>query len=245
MTDTKETRSDRYDQKRDIRSTARDEATSVADDAKQAGGRVADTAKAGASRVADETKWQARRLANEATEELREQASVQQQRVASGLRSAGDELRGMAQSSSGQTLASDVVRQAAERATSAASWLENRDPGSLLEEVKQFARRRPGPFIAIAIGAGIVAGRLTRALAESSGGDSGTSGAHAATTGSRAGGSMTGDTMSGDTFAAGSPSMGTTPVSSTTPRATSARSTTAGSTTAGDTTAGDTTMGLP
>ena len=241
MTDTKETRSDRYDQKRDIRSTARDEATSVADDAKQAGGRVADTAKAGASRVADETKWQARRLANEATEELREQASVQQQRVASGLRSAGDELRGMAQSSSGQTLASDVVRQAAERATSAASWLENRDPGSLLEEVKQFARRRPGPFIAIAIGAGIVAGRLTRALAESSGGDSGTSGAHAATTGSRAGGSMTGDTMSGDTmtgdtFAAGSPTMGTTPVSSTTPRAT---------TTAGDTTAGDTTMGLP
>ena len=34
MTDTKETRSDRFDQRRDVRSTTRDEATSVADDAK-------------------------------------------------------------------------------------------------------------------------------------------------------------------------------------------------------------------
>jgi hypothetical protein len=236
MTDTKETRTDRFDQRSGGRSTT----SSVADDAKQAGGRVADTAKAGASRVADETKWQARRLANEATEELREQAAVQQQRVAAGLRSTGDELRTMAEASNGQTVASDVVRQAAERATSVASWLENRDPGSLLEEVKQFARRRPGPFIAIAIGAGVVAGRLTRALADSSGADSGTSGAHAATTGSMAGRPVTGDTMTGDAFAAGTPTVGTTPVGSATPGATSARSTSAGSTTAGDTT-----MGLP
>jgi hypothetical protein len=42
----------------------------------------------------------------------------------------------------------------------------------LLYEVKQFARRRPGYFIAIAIGTGVVAGRLTRALADSSGSES-------------------------------------------------------------------------
>jgi len=181
MTDTKETRSDRFDPTQDVRSTARTEAASVTDDAKQAGGRVAQTAKEGASRVADETKSQARRLASQATEELREQAAEQQQRVAAGLRSAGDELRTMAEASSGQSVASEAVQQAAQRATSVAAWLENRDPGSLLEEVKRFARRRPAPFIAIAIGTGIVAGRLTRALAESSASEaSGPSGQHAA-----------------------------------------------------------------
>ena len=45
-----------------------------------------------------------------------------------------------------------------------ASWLENRDPGSLLEEVKSFARQRPGTFLLAAAGAGLLAGRLGRSL---------------------------------------------------------------------------------
>ena len=186
---------------------------------------------------------------------------MQQQRVAAGLRSTGDELRGMAESSNGQTVASDVVRQAADRATSVAAWLENRDPGSLLEEVKQFARRRPGPFIAIAIGTGIVAGRLTRALAESTMNESGspdarTSGVRSTSTDSMSGdsmgasgmtGSMTGGAYSTGSSTTGSPTtgsptMGSTPTGTGTPSSTSARSTAAGST---NPTTDDTTMGLP
>ena len=45
-----------------------------------------------------------------------------------------------------------------------ASWLENRDPGSLLDEVKSFARQRPGTFLLAAAGAGLLAGRLGRSL---------------------------------------------------------------------------------
>lgn len=71
----------------------------------------------------------------------------------------------MAQSSDTPGLAADLVRQVSERADSAASWLDARDPGSLLSEVKSYARRKPGTFIAAAAIAGVVAGRLTRALA--------------------------------------------------------------------------------
>ena len=38
------------------------------------------------------------------------------------------------------------------------------DPGSLLNEVKSFARQRPGTFLLLAAGAGVLAGRLTRSL---------------------------------------------------------------------------------
>jgi len=61
-------------------------------------------------------------------------------------------------------VAADLIRQAAERSQSVASWLENRDPGSLLDEVKSFARQRPGTFLLAAAGAGLLAGRLGRSL---------------------------------------------------------------------------------
>lgn len=128
-------------------------------------GNVAGTAKEEAANVAREAKSQAKDLYQQTQSELKEQASTQQQRVASGLRSLGEELGSMAQSSDTPGLAADLVRQVSERADSAASWLDARDPGSLLSEVKSYARRKPGTFIAAAAIAGVVAGRLTRALA--------------------------------------------------------------------------------
>ncbi len=38
------------------------------------------------------------------------------------------------------------------------------DPASLLDEAKSFARQRPGAFLLLAAGAGVLAGRLTRGL---------------------------------------------------------------------------------
>ena len=46
----------------------------------------------------------------------------------------------------------------------AASWLEQREPADLLDEVRNFARRRPGTFLIGAAVAGLAAGRLTRGL---------------------------------------------------------------------------------
>jgi ElaB/YqjD/DUF883 family membrane-anchored ribosome-binding protein len=146
---------------------AKQAAGDVKDTATEQVGHVAGTAKDEAKNVAREAKSQAKDLYAQTQSELKEQAGVQQQRVASGLRSIGDELSSMASNSDSRGLASDLVRQVSDRAGSAASWLDSRDPGSLLNEVKSYARRKPGTFIAVAALAGVVAGRLTRSLAQS------------------------------------------------------------------------------
>jgi hypothetical protein len=143
----------------------RDDASNLVNEAGSAGRRVAGVTKDETRAVASETRRQARRLAGDARRELRDQAAVQQTRVASGLRSVGGELSRMADGSAEPGVATDVVREAGRRVDGVAQWLDQRDPGSVLQEVKMFARRRPGVFLAIAVGAGVVAGRLTRALA--------------------------------------------------------------------------------
>ncbi|MFJ4209491.1 hypothetical protein ACIPY2_13650 [Paenarthrobacter sp. NPDC089675] len=152
--------------------TAKQEAAGVADTAKDAASGVVDTAKDEAANVAHEVKLNARQLLTQTKGELTDQAATQQQRVAEGLRSISDELSTMANASNNGGVATDLVQQAAERSSSIAHWLENRDPGSLLNEVKSFARRRPGAFLLLAAGAGVLAGRLGRGMADNASADS-------------------------------------------------------------------------
>jgi vacuolar-type H+-ATPase subunit H len=146
--------------------TAKQEATEVTSTARAEAGHVVETAKDEAATVAREAKTQAKQVYTETRRQLTDQAATQQQRVADGLRAIGEELQSMAQGSENPGMASDLVREASTRLTGASSWLSQRDPGSLLNEVKSFARRKPGMFIAGALLAGVAAGRLTRALAE-------------------------------------------------------------------------------
>ncbi|MBM6621910.1 hypothetical protein JTF08_09845 [Micrococcaceae bacterium RIT802] len=143
---------------------AKDEARQVGHEGADSAKRVAGSAKDEAADLAHEAGDKARDLFGELTTDLREQAGAQQQKVAEGLRSLGEELRSMADSGENGGTATSLVGQAAHRAGSAADWLDNRDPGSLLDEVKGFARRRPGAFLAVAAGAGLLAGRMTRGL---------------------------------------------------------------------------------
>jgi hypothetical protein len=143
---------------------AKQQAAEVADTAKQAGAQVADTVKEQAGQVTAEATHQARQLLAQAQSELSEQAAATQQRVSEGLHALADELSGMARNSEQDGVATDVARQAADKARQAAGWLADRDPGSLLDEVRSFARKKPGTYLAIALGAGVLAGRLTRGL---------------------------------------------------------------------------------
>lgn len=143
----------------------KEEASHVASHAAGAAKGVAETAKAEASTVATEVKTSARDLLHQAKSDLTSQAGTQQQKVADGIRSISSELSTMADASDQPGVASDLIRQAADRSQSVASWLDGRDPGSLLTEVKTFARQRPGTFLLLAAGAGLLAGRLTRGLA--------------------------------------------------------------------------------
>jgi hypothetical protein len=145
---------------------ARDEATAVGQTAGEAGGRVAHTAADQAREVVSETARQARDLAGEASGHARDQAFVQQQKAARQLRSVADELREMTAKGGQSGVATEVAQQAAERIHGAASWLEQREPADVLQAVRDFARRRPGVFLAGAVAAGLAAGRLTRGMTD-------------------------------------------------------------------------------
>lgn len=139
-------------------------ATDVASQAGDAAKGLAQETTQKAGEVAHEATRRARNLTGQARDELRGQAQVQQQRVAAGLRSLGDELTQMAASSPQHGYASDLAERAGTMSRRAAFWFEDRDPGSVLTEVQHFARRRPGLFLAIAAGAGVAVGRLARGL---------------------------------------------------------------------------------
>lgn len=154
-------------------STAKDQATDVAGTAADKTKHVASVAQDQAASVAGEATDRAKELAHQTRRELTDQAGAQQKRVASGLRSLADELGSMADGSQNPGVATDLARQAAERSHTIASWLDDREPGHVLDEVTGFARRRPGAFLAIAAGAGLLAGRLGRGLFAAQQDDSG------------------------------------------------------------------------
>lgn len=143
---------------------AKDQAADVAGTARDAGKHVAGVAGEQAGQVASEATHQVKQLVHQTKGELTEQAATQQQRVASGLRSLSKELGTMAQGSEQSGMATDLVHQASERTNAVASWLEQREPGHVLDEVTRFARQRPGTFLALAAGAGLLVGRLGRGL---------------------------------------------------------------------------------
>lgn len=194
---------------------AKGEAKAVAGDAAQAAGETVGSATEQAKNVAGEATGQAKQLFGQATGELRDQAGQQQQRVAEGLRTVGGELSDMAEKSDSSGLASEVVRNLSGRAHSVAGWLEGRDAGSLLDDVKQYAARKPGTFIAIAAVSGLFAGRVVKSLTaeakaqheSSTGTGTGTTGT-SGTTGTTASGTHTQGTTAGGTAAGVGPVAG-------------------------------------
>lgn len=156
------------------RDVAKEEARGVAQDAVQSGKHTAETAKQQAGEVAHEAVSQARQLVDQTREQVVTQATAQQEKAASGLRTLADELSGMASGSSPEPgLASDLARQAAQHVQTVADFVENRQPSELLDEVRRFARRKPGTFLLGAAAAGFFGGRLTRGLADEARDDSG------------------------------------------------------------------------
>ncbi len=151
------------------RDVAKDEARGVAQDAAQSGRQAAETAKQQAGQVAEEAKSQAKQLIDQTRQQVTSTGVQQKDRAASGLRSVADELTGMVNGEGGQNgLAADLARQASDYVRNAADMLENREPAELLDEVRRFARQRPGAFLLGAAAIGFLGGRLTRGFAADS-----------------------------------------------------------------------------
>jgi len=145
---------------------AKDQAANVASTAQQAGGQVAATAADQAKQVTQETKRQAQDMLAEGRSQLQEQARTGQQKAGAGLSDMAQQLRTMVDGSSETPSgpAADLVRQAGDKLEEFATYVQGREPGDLVNDVRAFARRKPGVFLFGAAVAGIVAGRLTTGI---------------------------------------------------------------------------------
>ncbi|HEV6955312.1 MAG TPA: hypothetical protein VKY86_18885 [Promicromonospora sp.] len=141
-----------------VKERVSDAASQVGD----AGRETAHEAKEKARDVAHEASDQVHGLADRARTELRSQMGAQQQHLAGGLRSLGDELGRMAGAAEDPGYASDLVSRAGDVTGRVAGWFEDREPGDVLHEVESFARRNPGTFVLLAAGAGLLVGRFLR-----------------------------------------------------------------------------------
>jgi F0F1-type ATP synthase membrane subunit b/b' len=147
---------------------AREEAAAVARTGADAGKQVASTAAEQVGEVAQEARRQAGDLVQQARAQAAEQARSGQQKATEGLRGLASELHQMSGSGDRQGAVSDLAAEAARRIDAAADWIDRRQPGDLIEEVRGFARRRPGVFLAGAALAGVLVGRLTRGAVDAS-----------------------------------------------------------------------------
>ena len=200
----------------EVKDTVTEQGSQVAGTAKSEAQNVAGTAKDQAQQVVGEATQQARDLAGELRTQVQEQTSVQRDRLVSTLQDIGEELRQMADGSDRSGLASELARQAADRVQGLTGYVQNSQGGDLLEDVRNYARRRPGTFLLGAAVAGVLAGRLTRGAkaASSSGSSGGSAQAYAGgTTGGYSGytapgyapgaaytGGTTGETYPGETY---------------------------------------------
>ncbi|GIM94017.1 hypothetical protein [Paractinoplanes toevensis] len=131
----------------------------------QAAVEVKDTAKEQAQRVGAEAKTQARNIASDVRDKVGEQARTQNDKLVSSIRQTAehlDEMRGDRPDSP----AAAVVSRVADGGRQLADYLDRNGPEGVLQEVQDFARRRPGAFLATALAAGFVVGRLGKTVAK-------------------------------------------------------------------------------
>jgi len=161
----------------EVAETAKQEAAGVASAGTQGVQQVAATAKQEAAGVVQDATTQARRVVSEATSQLQQQGDEQLQRLAGTVGDLSDELRRMSQAG-GDGPATGLAAGAADLLDRLGGRLVEGGLQGTVDELKRFARNRPGLFLAAAAGAGLVAGRVVRNVdrgAITSGSDNGSS----------------------------------------------------------------------
>lgn len=141
----------------------------VTQSATEAGGGAVQSAKEQGKEVASEAGRQAQNLYGQMRAQVNDQASAQQKRAADGLHALSDEVGKMAEQGGGSGPGSQVAQQASDKIDQMAHWLHDHEPGQVLDEIKSYARRRPGAFLIGTAVLGALAGRLTKNLAGGSG----------------------------------------------------------------------------
>ncbi|WP_375423317.1 hypothetical protein [uncultured Friedmanniella sp.] len=160
--DLKDTAVDRGQQ---VAGVAKEQASAVKDTAVDKGQQVVDVAKEQAAAVTSEATNHAKDLLEQGRGEVASQLVTQQQRLGSLVHSFAEELGSMGSSADNPGPLSGLAKQGSRTVGELAHRLENSEPADLLEDLRNFARRRPVAFLTGAAVAGIVVGRLSRSLA--------------------------------------------------------------------------------
>ncbi|MDH2425435.1 hypothetical protein [Sphaerisporangium sp. TRM90804] len=147
----------------DTTQRAKEAAGEVAGTAKQAAGQVAGTAKQQAGAVAGEVKTQAGQAIGQLRSRASKEADSQAQRAAQGIRQWADDLSYMAENSKPDSPMRTATHHVAETGKRAADYLEEHGVAGVAQDVQRFARKRPGVFLAGALAAGFLVGRLAKA----------------------------------------------------------------------------------
>jgi hypothetical protein len=103
------------------------------------------------------------------------EARGQNDRLAEGIRRFADELADMVRDRD-DSAARGVITQVSQGGRRVADYLAQHGPDGVLREVQDFARRRPGTFLAVAATAGFVVGRLGKGVLTAEPSNTGSSG---------------------------------------------------------------------
>ncbi|MFD9903348.1 hypothetical protein [Streptomyces sp. NPDC059063] len=125
---------------------------------------AAGAAREGATDVVQESVAQGRDLYERLREQAVDETGVQLRRLATHIRYLSTDLRHMGDSAKPDSPAAPLVRRVADGGHGFADHLERRGAGELLDDVRQFARRRPGLFLAAAVAAGFAVSRVGRGV---------------------------------------------------------------------------------
>lgn len=144
--------------------TASSEASNVVSTAGEGAKQTAGEASTQVKVVADQARQEFDSLMSQTRDEVRRQADSRNAQAAERLRTLSDEVTALAEGrpdEAGPLVG--LLHDAQQKVSGYAERLENGGTQGLIDDVSSFARRRPGLFLAGAIGAGFVVGRLVRA----------------------------------------------------------------------------------
>lgn len=130
--------------------------------ARAAAGEVASTAKEQTRSFAGEARSETGHVINDVQARLREEAEDRAKKASGNLRRWSQDLESMAEHAETESSVGDVVRQVAEGGRGTADFLDERGVDGLLDEARDFARRKPMAFLVGAAVAGFALGRILK-----------------------------------------------------------------------------------
>jgi len=148
----------------DTAGTAAQQGQVVAQAASAQAGDVAAHARDQVGTVATEARQQAQKVMSTTGSEVQSQLQQRLGTASSAARDTAGQLRALVEGRPDEAgRAADWVRQATDRLERMADQADDLGVQGILDETTDFARRKPGAFLAGAVAAGFIVGRLARA----------------------------------------------------------------------------------